>query len=118
VAAHYAAFPGNNGKSLSRSFVSEQKDTQMSRMGITIRMGAAQDTVTFKSRETGRTIEFDRAEMRKARDVPALKALTHNVTEETEVLKDRDRRRYRRAQAAKARARAAQNNSRRRIDNE
>ena len=84
-------------------------------MGITIRMGASQDTVTFTDRHSGRSVEFDRADMRKRRDVPALKALTHNVTEETEVLKDRDRRRWRRANAAKARAKAAQNNSRRRV---
>jgi hypothetical protein len=85
----------------------------MARMGITIRMGAGQDTVTFRNPDNGKEVQFDRAEMRKARDVPALKALTHNVTEETEVLKDRDRRRYRRAQAAKARARAALTNTRR-----
>lgn len=89
------------------------------RMGITIRMGAAHDDVTFKGSGKGsQAVTIDRAEIRKNPDRnargDALRALTHHVVEETDVVKDRDRRRFRRINAERARARNA---ARRSVDN-
>lgn len=82
-------------------------------MGITIRMGAAQDSVSFMDKRTGKVLHtVDRAEARANRDRVKLQTLTQHVIEETDTLSNRAKRRVRRFQAEKHRQMKARNEAR------